>query len=395
MVIKMNQKEKIDLLQYIPEFIYSGMPQKQVVLHKKIEDDFITLWYYTEQSGFKGSVTQHEYAYYLPRYISWSKETFEVLGLLQAEMGKTQNGNLTFCNHEYQIIKRVMVWFQKELMLFNHNWKWYIKVNINEPNELIYKKTIETKLVNYWISKTKIDPKMMYPHPLSYVKHNDQKILKNSNYGTLILDFKNNIFSQIIKNYVNQLSHSILTCGEDEIKYFMKGIIAGESNVEIEKPTKHFRIFISAKEFEERELYQNCLKRLRISSINYLHFHGLVVSSKENLLQLLDQKLMSGSKQKYEKFLQIKTFYENDGFLQQWKQKVQGKPHNKTPQSKIDEILSLHSQHPGWSAWKIAEIVGTSSIKVQRVRKEHGIEVQRQKKENKLKKTNVFNISST
>ena len=161
---------------FVPQYIISGKEfQKSLPLHKKVDEDYITLWYYAEQKGFKNSITKHEHAYYLPRFISRSKETFEVLGLLQAEMGKTQNGNLTFCNHEYEIIKRVMVWFHKELMQFNHNWKWYLKVNINEPQNLEYKKQIEEKLVNYWISKTKIDPKMMYPNALSYVKHNDKK----------------------------------------------------------------------------------------------------------------------------------------------------------------------------------------------------------------------------
>ncbi|MBI5392414.1 hypothetical protein HZA96_00970 [Candidatus Woesearchaeota archaeon] len=157
----MNKKENIDLLQYIPEFIYSGIHQKQIALYKKIDEDCITFWYYTEHFGMNNSTPVHEHAYYLPRYISRSKETFEVLGLLQAEMGKTQNGGLTFCNHEYKIIKRVMTWFHKELMHLNHNWKWYIKVNINEPTNIEYKKQIEQKLVNYWLSKTKIDSKMM------------------------------------------------------------------------------------------------------------------------------------------------------------------------------------------------------------------------------------------
>ncbi|MBI5392415.1 hypothetical protein HZA96_00975 [Candidatus Woesearchaeota archaeon] len=160
----------------------------------------------------------------------------------------------------------------------------------------------------------------------------------------------------------------------------MKGIVAGESNVEIERTSKHFRVFISAKEFEERKLYQNCLEKLGIRSTNYENFHGLVISQKENLLQLLEQKIMSGSLQKYSKFLQIKTFYNDSSFLQSWEEKNKQGTHNKVKQSKINEILSAHKQHPGWPAWKIAEQVEVSAIKVQRIRKEYTLGIQRPKK---------------
>ena len=42
---------------------------------------------------------------------------------------------------------------------------------------------------------------------------------------------------------------------------------------------------------------------------------------------------------------------------------------------KSNKIIELHNLHPDWPAWKIAEQVGVSDIKVQRVRK--GINLQK------------------
>ena len=78
---------------------------------------------------------------------------------------------------------------------------------------------------------------------------------------------------------------------------------------------------------------------------------------------------MSSSPKQYNKFLRMMKLYEDFGGLEEWRANLQ-KPHNKIPQEKIDKIIKLHNQHPAWPAWKIAEQVGISDIKVQRVRKE-------------------------
>lgn len=78
---------------------------------------------------------------------------------------------------------------------------------------------------------------------------------------------------------------------------------------------------------------------------------------------------MTLSNKKYNKFLRmIKIYMDFDG-LEEWKRNLQ-KPWNKIPQEKIDNILELDKLYPDWPAWKIAEKVGVSDIKVQRIRKQ-------------------------
>lgn len=256
----------------------------------------------------------------------------------------------------------------KNFFLSKDWWKWYIKININEPLDQKYKKEVEEKVVEYWINKTKLSLEMVYPKKVSYIKNTKNKKLKFYDYGTLIIERKSNLFSQIIKNLVKKTFNNILDYRDEEIRAFMKGIIAGESNVEIHSASKHYRVFVTAKEFEERKLYQGCLKKLGIESTNYDNFVGLVISKKENNLKLLKQKLMMLSPKKYNKFLRMMKLYKSFEDMEEWKNNLQ-KPWNKIPQWKIDQITELNKKHLDWPAWKIAKQTGVSDIKVQRIRR--------------------------
>jgi hypothetical protein len=218
------------------------------------------------------------------------------------------------------------------------------------------------------MQKSGVKIEQSYNKKVSYIKNTSNKKLGFYDYGTLIIEYANNLFSQIIKKLVIDIFETLLNYENTEIAGFMKGIIAGESNVDLDKSVGHYRVFISAKELKERKAYQNCLRRLNIESTVYSNFHGLVVSQKENNLELLKQKLMTLSPEKYNKFLRMVKLYENFDGLEEWKKYVQ-KPWNKITQDKIDKIIVLDKQHPEWPAWKIAELVGVSDIKVQRVRK--------------------------
>mgnify|MGYP001589606856 FL=1 len=147
----MNYKV-IDLLEFIPKKILTQNSNKEIEPVIKFVDKYLDVYYTTKHSngGWK------EHSIYIPRQITGSARTFEVLGLLQAEMGKTNNGCLSFANHEPKIINYILNWFEKELELNKNEWKWSIKLNINEPIDLSYKKQIEEKVISHWISKTKI-----------------------------------------------------------------------------------------------------------------------------------------------------------------------------------------------------------------------------------------------
>ncbi|MBI2654495.1 hypothetical protein HYX02_06860 [Candidatus Woesearchaeota archaeon] len=364
------RNQKISLVEFIPNrVICKNFPEKSFDLNREENGNYINLSYFTELHNHRGLVGKKKYELLLPKYVRRNQETFEVLGLLQAEMGKQHDGKIVFCNHEYRLVKKVMEWFEKEFDLPKDSWKWYIKVNINESSDENYRKEVENKVINYWTSKIGLSLELSYPKKISYIKNTKNTKLGFYDYGTLIIEMGSNLFSQILKSFVKNTFYKIIQYNDNEIRWFIRGIIAGESNIEIHTQEKHYRVFISAKEFAERKIYQECLKRLKIESTNYPNFVGLIISRKENNLQLLKQKLMTLSPEKYNKFLRMMNLYEDFDGLKEWRNNLQ-KPHNKIPQNKINSIIELHNQHPDWPAWKIAEQVGVSDIKVQRVRKE-------------------------
>ena len=362
-----KRNQKICLKEFIPERVINAKNTKSFEVQIWDTDINLTVWY-SVMLNQKGLIYKKEYEILIPRYIKRNSQTFEVLGLLQAEMGKKQDGKVTFCNHEYKLINKVMTWFEKQFEFPLHRWKWYIKVNINEPIDTKYKKKVEEKVINHWIRKSGLSLQQSYPKKVSYVKKTNSTKLGFCDYGSLIIEHRGNLFSQIVKNLVRNMSQNILCCETLEIRDFMRGIIAGESNVEVHIRDKRYRVFISAKESEERNLYQQCLTKLGINSIQYKGFRAIIISKKHNNLELLKQKLMTLSPQKYNKFLRMMKMYGEFDGLTVWNRQLQ-KPHNKLPESTIEKILKLHNEHPDWPAWRIATLVGVSDIKVQRVRK--------------------------
>jgi hypothetical protein len=360
-----------DMINYLPKEVICGKNFKKYPLIFNKNENHLFLFYLASISKGKYQA-KRKYSYIINRHIKINSETFEVVGLLQAEMGKTQNGCLNFANHEFKIINKVMNWFEKELELRCKDWKWYIKVNINEPSDNGYKKEIEEKIINHWLNKTKIDPNMCYPKTVSYIKNTKNKVLRKSDYGTLIIERKKNLLSQIIKRFVKSICYNIVSFETSKIRSFMKGIIAGEGCIEIYKPNKRYRVIISAVNPQERKIFKDALNKLGISSIYYKDNKDLIISQKENLLKLLKQKLVCLSPKKYDKFLSIFPLYDSFPEYESWKNN-QTKPHNKISNDIIDKIIKLHHKNPNWPAYKIAALVGVSSIKVQRVLKENNL----------------------
>ena len=337
------RNQKICLKEVVPsKVICKDDIEKSFELHSEDIGNYLDLSYFTGIYNSKGLVGKRKRRLLIPKHIRRNQETFEVLGLLQAEMGKQHDGKIVFCNHEYKLINKVIKWFEREFDLPKDSWKWYIKVNINDPSDENYKKEVEEKVINYWISKMGLSLEWSYPKKVSYIKNTKNTKLGFYDYGTLIIEMGSNLFSQILKNFVKNITQSILSYEKDEIRYFMRGIIAGESNVEINQESRHYRVFISAKDFEERKLYQNCLNKLGIESTVYPNFHGVVVSRIENNLQLLKQKLMTLSPEKYNKFLRMMNFYQGFDGLIEWRDNLQ-KPHNKIPQEKIQKQMPATS----------------------------------------------------
>ncbi|MBS3149472.1 hypothetical protein J4455_02140 [Candidatus Woesearchaeota archaeon] len=363
----MNNDDKyIDLLEFLPQNIICGKLEKQFPLSVKLDNKYLSLSYITNLSNQTGQVGVKEYSLTIPRFLFKNIRTFEVIGLLQAEMGKTNNGNLSFANHEYKLINYVLYWFKKELEFDVKNWKWSIKLNMQEPTDLNYKPKIENKVIKHWTERTKITLEQSYPKKVTYISNTKNIKLKDHDYGTLVLEHKNNLFSQIIKNFVKIITYREIVNYEAQlIQGYMKAIIAGEGCIEISKQDKKFRVHISASKEEEKEIFYQCLRKLGVESIKYKG-DKLVISKRKNNVQLLKQRLMTLSPAKYAKFLNMMQQYPNikeeTGYFKEKGKNVW----NKIPQEIIDKIIELYNS--GITNTKeIAERLGLHILKVQRV----------------------------
>jgi len=363
----MIEEKFIPLNNFIPNFIFTGKRERKVKLYREIQKDYIKLFYITEH--YNNAKRRHSVI--TPKEISCSKKTFEVLGLLQAEMTKANDGCLTFANSEYRLVNKVMAWFDKEFDLGNDSWRWSITLNMNEPKNQDYKKIIEDKVIKHWINKTKISENMGSPKTVLYIKDTKHKKLKPDYYGSLVIAHKQNLFSQIIKNYVKLLSYDIYNLDEDYIRAFMKGIIAGEGCIFNRKKSGHYRVSISACKEEERKIYQKALNKLGIKLRLYDDYKETVISGRKYLVKLLKQRLMTLHPRKYNKFLNMMRRYpritEETGYFRGSK-----KPWNKTPEEKIREIVDLYNSGI-ISTKEIAGKLNLGLLKVQRVFKEKNL----------------------
>lgn len=264
-------------------------------------------------------------------------------------------------------------WFEKEFDLQPEKWSWYTTLNINEPEDLEYKREIEAKVISHWLSKTKIKDYMKNPKAVTYIKNTNNKKLKQEDYGTLTIQYKSNLFSQIIKRFVKTVLNSLAYLEEEYIRGFMRGIIAGEGSVNHHKESKHYNVHISACSEKERYIYQVCLNKLGIEIKHYKDYKEMVISRRENLIQLLKQRLMTLSPSKYAKFhsmmQQYKGIKEETNYFKPKGQNVW----NKFPEEITNKIVELYKTNPNTPTKQIAEQVGVSKIKVQRVLKESNL----------------------
>ena len=368
-----KKNKKIELKYFIPKYILAGKNQKEYPLN--IDDDgyYLNLDYSAKLSGKNGFFNVEKlYSLVIPKNISWINETFEVLGLLQAEMGKTNNGCVVFANHEYQIINKVIKWFEKELEITHNDWRWYIKVNLNNPKSEKYKKEVEKKVIDHWLNKAKIKKEKAYPTTVSYIKNTKNKQLRFYDYGTLIIEYKRNLLSQILKRFVKEMSYSIPKLGEEENKYFMKGILAGESSITCRKKSGHYRIHLTANESEERELYQKCLNNLGIRIFKYDNYKEMIISERENHMKLLKLRLLTLSHQKYNKFLYMIEQYDHFPEMKNYRIQFKNRTWHKIPEEKINKIIELYESGTTRTV-EIAEKLGVSKIKVNRVLRENNL----------------------
>ncbi|MDP3918963.1 MAG: hypothetical protein Q8Q35_03625 [Nanoarchaeota archaeon] len=156
---------KINLKKFIPRILIVPKSKNKYPLLVEDKESYFLIRHTT--SHFNNSRRHHSLI--IPKSINRNKETFEVLGLLQAEMGKTNNGCIVFANSEYKLVNKVISWLEKELEINHNTWKWYIRINLQEPKDVKLKQELTEKMKNYWIKHTKINPNNSHTKALCFV----------------------------------------------------------------------------------------------------------------------------------------------------------------------------------------------------------------------------------
>ena len=94
--------------EFIPEkVICKNSPEKSFDLNVLDDGIHLMLAYFTDTYNHLGKSGCKEHTLLLPKFIKKNQETFEVLGLLQSEMGKQHDGKIVFCNHEDKLNNKV------------------------------------------------------------------------------------------------------------------------------------------------------------------------------------------------------------------------------------------------------------------------------------------------
>jgi len=309
--MSLDDKQALLLQPFIPKTILCSKNNgKSYVLDVYENESYFTLGYVVDSHNQTGRIVgKRTFVLVLPNSVRKTVNTFEVLGLLQAEMGKKQDGKVTFCNHEVPIINKVIRWFNDELIFPPRRWKWYIKLYIKEPTDSAYKKELEQKVISYWVAQTGLLFEQSYPKSVCYSPPSPHTKLKDADFGTLTIERRSNLFSQIVKCLVRGITENILSYTDEEIRGFMRGIIAGEGCIEIGRKFKNYRVQISAIKEGERRIYLRALKKLGIDSHNYACSNAVMVSKRQNHVELFKQGLLTLSPEKYQQFLTLLRQY--------------------------------------------------------------------------------------
>lgn len=355
----------IKLIEHLPEHIMVGESEKKMPIKIIEHPSTFVISYKVPIHNHKGHVGFKEHKLSIPKEIPATFENFQVFGLLQAEMGKTNNGCLTYANKEHQLINPIFKFFKREFDVLPSGWKWYLRFKNYSSKEQ------EEKAISWWIEKSPVTLSHSYPKIITISTQKSKKELAFCDHGALTIDLKHNFFSQIIKQLIRNITATITTYESELIRAYMRGIIAGEGCININKENRTFRVIVSALDPSEKRIFQDCFTKLELNSIEH-KYEKLIISKKQNLFKLLDQKLMCLSPKKYNKFLQIKDFYASFDELADWKEK-QKVPHNKISEEIIKKIIDIKKSNPNFSSAKVAESVGVSKIKVCRVWKENNL----------------------
>ncbi|MFH1400004.1 MAG: hypothetical protein ABIH41_00650 [Nanoarchaeota archaeon] len=302
-------QQTLDLRQFIPNPIVSGMKGNTYRTNIQSINRTYSVTYLTNVSNWAGSnVGKRRRIGSVPKEIQLNSETFEVLGLLQGEMSKTQRGPITFCNCQPTIMEQVLNWFDEEFKIASKEWHWYIKLNIPKQKDEL-NQVLKEELIDYWMTNTSVVYEKRFPTTLSFVNQTQNQIPKNN--GTLIIERRDPVFVQTLQKLVNEVTFSMPHRSIVEIKSYMRGIIAAESCINFRPECHHRRVFITAVDDQERNIFMRCLDKLDIEYNDCKPLKDIVISRRRNIQRLHDLDLMSLNPEKHEKFLRMINSYQS------------------------------------------------------------------------------------
>ncbi len=288
----------------IPATITNCRNGNQYSVHIVDQGDHYYAYYETDLHNAKGLVGKRRYDIQFPKYLELSGEFFETMGLLQGEMSKTRREQISFCNSEAAILKRVTEWFIVCMMTPAADWRWYIKVNLPKTHVT---DDMKHTLSTFWIDTIGIHPDNHLPTIISGVETTKNTALANK--GTLVIEKSSPLYSQTLQSLVSSMTTSMPSRLKEHIIPFMRGVIAAEACVNYRIETGHRRVFITATNNGERQIFRICLEILGIPTYDCHKISDIVISGRENLMKLQELGLMTLHPEKHARFEEMMASY--------------------------------------------------------------------------------------
>jgi len=329
---KLLSNEQLDLTKIIPKYIftkngkrypfYISYAGKQVLISKakkkhsqdyikkyiKVPKNKICLWYYwfagKNQNQSKNNGIRFNYLI-TNRYIILDKLTLKALGLLQAEMTKSNGllSSIIFVNSQPELINIIMKFFEKYYHIKKINWAWNISFNYKLKNEEVRKETnLREKLATkFWEKSCKLHNNKKLINFIYYTgnKKYTRMSPNTKKYGSVRILYSNLLLNRLILNILNSIKKVIQN--NNLIVFYLQGLFAGEGDIKLTSSGSIDSVRLGCTNLKEKKYYIKLLKRLQIKS--KLEENYICVNNRKNFIKMYKLGLLKLHQQRYKKFL--------------------------------------------------------------------------------------------
>lgn len=196
----------------------------------------------------------------LPRKILLEDDLFEFIGILDGEMCKKLNkiGGTAFkiTNTEPLIIKHIIDSLRKYFRIQKEDLEASITVNARNRNP---RKDMIVRLKEFWVTKTGI-----LLSKITKTTVNKKLISKFSPYGVIQIRYSNDLFFNVLMNFLKNI-RSVILENERYVIPYLRGLVAAEGGIG-KHPNGALRmILIGGTKPSDQEFYCNCLDKIGIN----------------------------------------------------------------------------------------------------------------------------------